>query len=212
MTTKPEYYTPEQLAREFVIPKWIVHHNIENGKLKVMYRTFDDNGRAILDDKPPTDSRYPPSMSRVVMAEEAERFAEQYGADHNVPPASGPIQTNGDKNPQHPGGGAPEATITAAVKWAFSRLKDTGNTEIIKRGNVKGFLKYLKECITEGNSNYSEYLVERIKDVKNIDGDCTITIHSLTPKEKSQSVPTGKDIKIKKARISSILSELRKKE
>ena len=89
MTTKRDYYTPEQLAREYRIPKGIVFDNIRNKKLKVRYRIYDDNGFDVLTDEPPTDSRYSNSMSWIVMAEEAERFAQQYRAENNMPLASG---------------------------------------------------------------------------------------------------------------------------
>lgn len=110
---------------------------------------------------------------------------------------------------KYPTGGAPEATITRAVRLAYSKLESSGNTELIKPGKIKGFIKYLKECITEGNPNYSDDVAECIKEVKNVDGDCKIIINPLTPKEKRQHSTTGRNIIIKKNRISSILSELR---
>jgi hypothetical protein len=109
-----------------------------------------------------------------------------------------------------PVGGAPKAAITEVVEWAYNKLAKNGNTEIIKRGKIKAFLQYLKECITEGNSNYSDYVAKRIIEIRAVDSACKITMQDLTSKEKLRMLNTGKHTIINKNRVSTILSELRK--
>jgi hypothetical protein len=113
------------------------------------------------------------------------------------------------KRPQHPQGGAPHTPITEAVGCAYDILKKSGNAEIIKPGKLQAFIGYLKECTTEENPNYSEYVSERIKEVKAPNGDCRIIMQNLTDKQKLQFEKTGKNQIVKKTRISSILSVLR---
>ncbi|MDO9068412.1 MAG: hypothetical protein Q7W05_08145, partial [Deltaproteobacteria bacterium] len=111
-----------------------------------------------------------------------------------------------------PVGGAPKAAITEVVEWAYDKLSKSGNTEIIKPGKIRAFLQYLKECITEGNANYSEYVAKRIIEIKAVDGACKITMQDLTSKEKLRMLNAGKHTIISKNRVSTILSELRKNE
>jgi hypothetical protein len=123
----------------------------------------------------------------------------------------GQQQAEGDvvKVTQHQIGGAPKASITESVEHAYDILLKSGNTEIIKKGNIKGFIQYLKECVTEGNPNYSEYVAERILEVKAVHGDCRIYMRESKPKEKMTFATTRKHKIIKKSRISAILSGFR---
>lgn len=107
-------------------------------------------------------------------------------------------------------GGRPNVSITEAVKWAYDKLTESGNTELIKPRKLTGFLEYLKECVTEGNPNYSDYVSERIKEIKGIGGDCKIIMQNITDQEKANFVTTRKNYFKKKVHISTILSDLRK--
>jgi len=126
---------------------------------------------------------------------------------------AGQQQAEGDvaEVTQHQIGGAPKASITEAVEHAYNILLKSGNTEIIKKGNIKGFVQYLKECVTEGNPNYSDYVAERILEVKAVHGDCKIIMRESKLKEKMKFANNCKHEVIKKARISAILSAFRKR-
>lgn len=111
---------------------------------------------------------------------------------------------------QHQIGGAPKVSITEAVEHAYDILHKSGNTEIFKKGNIKGFIQYLKECVTEGNPNYSNYVAERILEIKAVHGDCKIVMRESKLKEKLKFATTCKHEVIKKSRLSAIFSALRK--
>ena len=110
---------------------------------------------------------------------------------------------------QQPTRTKPASSITEAVYYVANELSRNGNTELTKKGNLTGFLKYLKECITERNPNFSDYVAERIKEVKNISGDCQIIMQARTPTEKRNLLTEGKHKIFKKTRVSSVLSEWR---
>jgi len=118
-----------------------------------------------------------------------------------------------NQEPGHPGQPAktkPKASITEAIEYVAEKLSESGNTELIKKGNLPGFLKHLKETITEGNPNFSDYVKERIQEVKNLTGDCQIVMQSRTKPEKLRLIETRKHEIIRKNRVSALLSAWRK--
>jgi len=113
---------------------------------------------------------------------------------------------------QYHKGGAPKSTITEVVEHVYQKLIQSGNTEIIKTGNLELFIRYLKQCITEGNTNASEYVLERIKAVRKTSGVYSITIHPRTNKELLEAAKSGKNISYAPGRVATILTNLRKEE
>jgi hypothetical protein len=181
------------------------HIRIDQEKLLVVRGQAKRFFKKHLEKTPLPSTQAPPVSSNPKMINGAEDEDPDL-----IKPTASPITHPAIKT--FPIGGAPKVPITEAVEWAYYTLLESGNTEVIKPGNRKGFLKYLKECVTEGNPNYSEYVAERIKEIKAVDGDCKIIMQNLTDKEKIKQINTEKNTIINRDRISTILSEIRKNE
>lgn len=110
----------------------------------------------------------------------------------------------------HPKGGAPKAPLTEVVEKVYKDLHERGDTEVIKPGNIVFFMDYLKRCITEKNSNESDYVQERIKKMKKISGRWVIVMQPLTGSQKIKLADTGKDETFDQSYVSKVLSDLRK--
>ncbi|MBV5316896.1 MAG: hypothetical protein JZU50_03720 [Desulfobulbaceae bacterium] len=75
--------------------------------------------------------------------------------------------------------GRPKAQLTEAVEFLYDKFYKEGNTEILKEGNVQEFIKRLQGSIDENNQNYSDYVAERIKEVKKPGGAWMITTQEI---------------------------------
>lgn len=104
-------------------------------------------------------------------------------------------------------GGRPPVLLTEAITYAYQALLDQGNTEVLRKGNLTGFLTSLNHMITEGDPMFSDFVAERIKRVKPESPDGCIETQDREIKkgiiQKSKSYP--------KKKISYTLSNARKK-
>lgn len=83
-------------------------------------------------------------------------------------------------------GGRPKIPFTEAIEKAYRYFLETGNTEILKPGNVRQFLKSLIELANDESAkggfkknDISLYLAERVKGVKKIKGTPHIETHEI---------------------------------
>lgn len=73
-------------------------------------------------------------------------------------------------------GGRKIETLTEVISHAYSVLLTQKNSGALISGNVRVFLKQLKEMATEGKRNSDAYILERIENVKAPDeGECSVT-------------------------------------
>ena len=109
------------------------------------------------------------------------------------------------------GGGRTKEPLTEAIEYTYFKFLQAGETEILKRGNTKEFVKRLKELSNEGNRNADAYIVERIEEVKiPRQGHCTIkTQEKQLPTAHIKKAYPAKTYQLKD--ISKRLSELRKR-
>ena len=149
---------------------------------------------------------------RIKSESDRKELLGQIGIEH-MPSDKSAVRAESNKNyneeTEVPTGGRPAGSLREAVAYVYDKLKDNGNTELIKPGKIKLFLGYLKECLTEGNPNYSDYVCARIKQVKKVTTDCTIIMNQRTQKEIADFATTGINVTFKKQRVSAILTELR---
>jgi hypothetical protein len=99
--------------------------------------------------------------------------------------------TEGNKNK----GGKPKGALTESVELVYRELLKHGNIEVLRAGNARGFLDCLKRMSTQDykneNKNLSEFLLERIKEVKVPKvGKCSITTHDRENITNSRKITT----------------------
>jgi len=104
-------------------------------------------------------------------------------------------------------GGRPKSPLSEAVSYVYLKFRDQGNTEILRPNKVSEFLARFKEMIDDKNTNFCDYVAERIRSIKITRSSCTVATQELTPKpglKRESRDYTKKD-------ISKLLTELRKK-
>ena len=117
-------------------------------------------------------------------------------------------QAEKDSGPKQ--GGKPSGTLAEAVEHAYRKLLQQKNVTVLKAGELRSFLRCLREMATEGNENQDEYILERIETVKapNV-GPCYV-------KTKERKVPFPQHNKEMESKtytanaVSKLLAKLRK--
>lgn len=174
---------------------------------------------------------FEPVLAKVFMMRKSKYFENYYGTgepckyyledfvvfpgevarvEAKYPDLSKSTQTAHEAGSAHPKSGSPKAPLTEAVTKIYEDLHESGNIEAIMPGRIELFMEYLKGYTTEGNSNESDYVQERIKEVKKISGKWIIFMQSLTDKQIVKRSTTGKNETFGKPYVSRILSALRK--
>lgn len=102
--------------------------------------------------------------------------------------------------------GARKKPLREAVEHLYDKFQEEGNTEILQSGKIQEFIERLRDSTIEGNRNFSEYVAERIKNVKKTSGKWIITTQEIKKRGCNylESEPKGQND------ISKILLELRK--
>lgn len=102
---------------------------------------------------------------------------------------SGPVlpksHVDPDQNVSCEKGGRPKGPLSEAVEKAYLHFHAAGNTDILKPGNIRSFLKSFKSLVNDdaqshgfGNGKIRAYIAERIKEVKvPRQGKCFVTTH-----------------------------------
>lgn len=139
----------------------------------------------------------------LVLFDEAERFREVCAH------ALASRNQNSESDDKHPKGGTHKSPLSEAVEYVFQRLLKSGNTELLQRGKIKEFMIHLKECVTEGHRNESDYVSERIAEVKKVKGKWIIIMQRFTDKQKLHFANAGKNETFTSATVSTILTRLR---
>lgn len=115
------------------------------------------------------------------------------------------------ENPQVKGG-APKGHLAEAVEYTYLKFKEEGNTEILRPGKIREFMKRLKELANEtGNPNFSEYIADRIDSVKISLSGCTVKTKDQFIKASTRRENTIKARTYKQDEVSKLLTNLRMK-
>ena len=108
-------------------------------------------------------------------------------------------------------GGRKKSPLREAVEYAFLHFKDEGNTEILRPGKIREFLVRLKELREESNPNFTEYISERIKEVKIKPSGCLVITEEQVLKTDQRVENTLRSKAYKQSDVSKILTDLRQK-
>lgn len=115
-------------------------------------------------------------------------------------------QTAGKKGGRH------KSLLSEAIEFVYLKYLAEGNTEILRPGKIREFIRRLKELAAEkGNRNSLTYVADRIDSVKMFPSGCIVTTNDLILKcsERRDRVDKGSDYR--QQEVSKQLSELRKK-
>jgi hypothetical protein len=69
----------------------------------------------------------------------------------------------------------PNADLTEAVEYLYKKFYNRGDREILRPGKVQEFLKRMKDATIEDGQNFSDYIAERIYEVKKKEGKLIVT-------------------------------------
>jgi hypothetical protein len=104
-------------------------------------------------------------------------------------------------------GGRSKGSLREAVEFLFDKFAAEGNTEILQRGKINEFIERLRDSIIPGNRNFSEYIAERIREVKKPGGRWKITTQRKEISKNKYIESLDKDTNS----IAKILTDLRQK-
>lgn len=115
-------------------------------------------------------------------------------------------------NEQSKKSGKPKGALTEAVEFVYKKFLNEGNTEILRPGKIKEFLARLKELSNDnGNGENSEYIAERIKEVKKNYGPWVVITQEREIKISQGRTTIEKSQKYTQEKVSKRLTQLRKK-
>ena len=96
-----------------------------------------------------------------------------------------------------------------AVEHLYDKLLNEGNTLVLQSGEIQQFMKQLRESTLEDNrnGNFSDYVAERIKDVKKTGSIWKITTQEIRLAKGKYLESEQKDINS----VSKIMKTLRER-
>ncbi len=107
--------------------------------------------------------------------------------------------------------GKPSSTLREAIIKLCDVLKKEGNTIPLGKGKVSVFIEEMKKRRKEDNSDIGKYLQVRISDIKKSEGVYKITTQEKPLKRTKSRKYNEQSITYKTHDVSTILSDLRKK-
>ena len=190
-----------------LLPEAFIRAKIAESRLLSIHPTFGIT-RGVFDD----DACFPPLSAGLF----AISLIEKIEADDGLDPAL--VLSFSDAEPvqdgAHKKGGRPKGPLAEAVEMAYHRFRNEGNTDILKPGNLRSFLKSFGSLINEdaqskefGKGNICDYLAERIKEVKTPrKRECFVTTQD---RKEGRRIYLGK--KYSQKEIAKLLTNLRDK-
>jgi hypothetical protein len=109
-------------------------------------------------------------------------------------------------------GGRDKSPLSEAIEFVYIKYLAEGNTEILRSGKIREFIKRLKELADEkGNKDYSTYVADRVESVKIFPSGCIVTTKDRILKCSERRDRVDKSSDYSQQEVSKQLSELRKK-
>lgn len=108
-------------------------------------------------------------------------------------------------------GGARKSGFREAIEHLHNKFLNEGNTEILDKGNREEFIKRLRDSTIKGNRNFSDYICERILDVKMKSGKWIIIPQKRTLNETRRTKKTENSGPYTAEDVSKCLHYIRKK-
>ncbi|MCJ7601681.1 MAG: hypothetical protein MUO63_09300 [Desulfobulbaceae bacterium] len=228
---RPKWYTVKELAEYWNVKETLVDRYIETGQLKQFARyhyavvkeeffsaitkghldvieaqmkgklvfclgeneVTPNDGWRLWDEGHYIDEWY-------IKLEEVERFEKEH---NQAPPA---MEAEHQKK-----SGKPKGPLAEAIERAYRHFLENGEKEILKPGRIRDFFKSLKDLREKGNGNISEYLSERIDNVKISLSGCSVTTEEQVLKVGQGRETTAESRIYKQGDVSKLLTKLRKK-
>ncbi|MDP3478151.1 MAG: hypothetical protein Q8R88_00165 [Desulfoprunum sp.] len=106
--------------------------------------------------------------------------------------------------------GKPKSYLTEAVEYLFHKSVKERDTDILKAGNIDGFIKKMQARKNSAPDSFENYIGERIKEVKKTHGKWRITTEDQTITDTNNKEITDKGKTYANNDISKILTRLRK--
>jgi hypothetical protein len=137
------------------------------------------------------------------MLEDVKKYEQLYGGNKQAPAKQAPKTLAKSRMIA----GRKPGYLREAVEFLYHQCLKRGELTAISPQKIDGFIKLLKDSINEGNRNFSEYIAERIKNVRKSGGEWRIvTQEKIKHRENYEQSKIYKQID-----VSKILVELRKK-
>jgi hypothetical protein len=116
-----------------------------------------------------------------------------------------------DSHSEQKKGGRHKSPLSEAIEFVYMKYFAEGNTEILRSGKIREFIKRLKELADEkGNKDFSTYVADRIDSVKIFPSGCTVTTKEQILKCNERRDRVEKSIDYSQHDVSKKLTELRK--